>query len=67
MTKQETLEKLGKELEEKRERYTRSSGNERQKMANELLQLEQQYETLETEVLGMPKAIRNLEINYLKK
>ena len=67
VNKQERLEKLGKELEEKRERYTSSSGNERKNMTNELLQLEQQYETLETEVLGMPRAIRNLEINYLKR
>ena len=67
VAKQETLEKLGKELEEKRERYTRSSRDERRKMTDELLQLERQYEQLETEVLGMPTAIRNLEINHIKK
>ena len=67
VAKQETLEKLGKELEEKRERYTRSSRDERRKMTDELLQLERQYEQLETEVQGMPTAIRNLEINHIKK
>ena len=63
-TKKEVLEKLGCELEEKRQLYTRSSSNGRQKLTSELLQLEKQYEQLETEVVGMPKAIRNLEINY---
>lgn len=62
--KKEALEKLGRELEEKRQLYTRSSSNERQKMTDELLQMEKQYEQLETEVLAMPKAIRSLEINY---
>lgn len=64
MAKQETLNKLGQELEEKRQRYTRSSNNERRKMTEELLRMEQQYEQLETEVVNMPKAIRNLEINH---
>lgn len=67
VAKQKSLEKLGKELEEKRERYTRSSESERGKMRDELLRLEQQYEQLETEVMGMPTAIRNLEINHIKK
>ena len=64
--KQEKLAKLGKELEEKRSRYTHSSSSERRKMTEELLRMEQQYEQLETEVMGMPKAIRNLEISYIK-
>ena len=64
MAKQETLNKLVQELEEKRQRYTRSSNNERRKMTEELLRMEQQYEQLETEVVNMPKAIRNLEINH---
>ena len=64
--KQETLKRLGEELETMRERYTHSSSNDRKSMTNELLRLEQQYEQLETEVMGMPKAIRNLEINYIR-
>ena len=66
MAKQETLKRLGEELETMRERYTHSSSNDRKSMTNELLRLEQQYEQLETEVMGMPKAIRNLEINYIR-
>ena len=66
MAKQETLKRLGEELEAMRERYTHSSSNDRKNMTNELLRLEQQYEQLETEVMGMPKAIRNLEINYIR-
>ena len=66
MAKQETLKRLGEELETMRERYTHSSSNDRKNMTNELLRLEQQYEQLETEVMGMPKAIRNLEINYIR-
>ena len=66
VTKQETLKRLGEELETMRERYTHSSSNDRKSMTNELLRLEQQYEQLETEVMGMPKAIRNLEINYIR-
>lgn len=64
--KQETLKRLGEELETMRERYTHSSSNDRKSMTNELLRLEQQYEQLETEVMGMPKAIRNLEINFIR-
>ena len=66
VAKQETLKRLGEELETMRERYTHSSSNDRKSMTNELLSLEQQYEQLETEVMGMPKAIRNLEINYIR-
>lgn len=66
VAKQETLKRLGEELETMRERYTHSSSNDRKNMTNELLRLEQQYEQLETEVMGMPKAIRNLEINYIR-
>ena len=66
VAKQEELKKLGKELEEKRERYTHSSSNERNGMTAELLTMEQQYEQLETEVMNMPKAIRNLEINFIR-
>ena len=66
VAKQETLKRLGEELETMRERYTHSSSNDRKSMTNELLRLEQQYEQLETEVMGMPKAIRNLEINYIR-
>ena len=67
MTRQEELKKLGKELEENRQRYTRSSNAERHKMSGELLRLERQYEELETEVANMPKTIRNLEITFVKK
>lgn len=66
-TKQETLKKLGQKLEEQRNLYTHSSGNERRKMSNELLRMEQQYEQLEREIMGMPKAIRNLEINHRQR
>lgn len=66
VAKQETLKRLGEELETMRERYTHSSSNDRKSMTNELLRMEQQYEQLETEVMGMPKAIRNLEINYIR-
>ena len=61
------LEKLGRELEEKRQQYARASSSGRKKMTEELLQLEQQYEKLETVVADMPKAIRSLEINFTKK
>ena len=64
--KQEELNKLGQELEAKRERYTRSSSNDRKNMTEELLRMEQAYERLETEVMSMPKEIRNLEINHNK-
>lgn len=64
--KQESLTKLELELETMRERYVHSSNNERSKMKDNLLRMEQQYEQLEAEVMGMPKAIRNLEINYIK-
>lgn len=64
--KQKRLEKLGKELEEKRNTYTHSSSNERRQMTEALLRMEQQYEQLETEVMNMPKEIRNLEIKYIK-
>ena len=33
-------------------------------MTEELLRMEKQYEQLETEVAGMPKAIRNAEMSY---
>lgn len=64
--KQETLKKLSLELETQRNRYIHSSSNERRKMTDELLRMEQQYEKLETEVMGMSKAIRNLEINAIR-
>lgn len=67
IAKQEQLKKMGTQLEEKRMRYTQSSEAERQKMTTELLQQEQQYEQLETEVKAMPSKIRNLEINHIKK
>ena len=60
------LEKLGRELEEKRQQYARASSSGRQNMTEELLQLEQQYEQLEKAVADMPKAIRSLEINFTK-
>lgn len=66
MKKQEAFKVLGQQLEEKRECYTRSSSSERQKMTDELLRMEKQYEQLETELIGMPKAIRNLEAGYTK-
>ena len=66
LAKQEELNKLGQELEAKRERYTRSSSNDRKNMTEELLRMEQAYEQLETEVMSMPKEIRNLEINHNK-
>lgn len=65
-TKLEALAKMGKELQELRERYTHSSNNERRQMTAKILQMEQQYEQLETEVADMPKRIRNLEISYIR-
>ena len=65
VVKQEALKKLGQELEAQRERYLHSSSNDRRKMTDELLRMEQQYEQLEIEVMDMPKKIRNLEINYI--
>lgn len=65
VAKQEALNKLGQELEEMRQRFTRSSLNDRRKMTDELLRMEQQYEQLELEVIGMPKTIRNLEVNHM--
>ncbi len=65
-TKQETLRQLAQKLEEQRTLYTHSSSNERRKMTDELLRMEQQHEQLETEVMNMPKTIRNLEINHIK-
>lgn len=67
IAKQETLEKMLRQLEERRMRYTQSSAAERQKMSAELLQMEQQYEQLETEVAAMPMTIRNLEITHRQK
>lgn len=64
--KQEVLEKLTQQLEEKRMLYLQSSASGRRQMTKELRQLEQQHELLETEVMGMPTAIRNLEIKHLK-
>lgn len=64
--KQESLAKLAVELEQQRDAYTQSTAGNRKKMTDGLLRLEKQYEQLETEVLGMPKAIRNLEISYMK-
>ena len=66
-TKSATLEKLAKQLDERRTRYTQSSKSERAKMTEELLRTEQQYEQLETEVAGMERAIRNAEINHKTK
>ena len=63
-TKCVTLEKQAKQLEERRTRYTQSSKEERIKMTEELLLMEQQYEQLETEVAGMERAIRNTEIRF---
>lgn len=65
--KEKQLSELGTKLEEKRRSYTHASAQERQEMSGELLQMEQQYEALETEVMNMPKAIRNLEISNVKK
>lgn len=63
-TKCVTLEKQAKQLEERRTRYTQSPKDERIKMTEELLLMEQQYEQLETEVAGMERAIRNTEIRF---
>ena len=65
-TKQEALAHLTQQLEEKRMLYLQSSASGRRQMTEELLQMERQHELLETEVMGMPTAIRNLEINHLK-
>lgn len=65
--KQEQLNKLGQQLDDKRTRYTQSSASERRKMTDEILRMEQQYEQLETEVAAMPMNIRNLEITYIQK
>ena len=64
--KQEELAKLGQELESIRNRYAHSSNNERRQITDNLLRMERQYEQLEREVIDMPKAIRNLEINHTK-
>ena len=66
-SQKETLEKMGMDLEEKRQRYTRLSGEERKRISEELISSEQEYEMLETKVQNMPKEIRNLEINYIRK
>lgn len=63
-TKSASLAKQGKQLEERRAQYTLSSKAERQRMTEELLRMEKQYELLETEVAEMPKAIRNAEVSY---
>ena len=65
--KKKQLEKLHQQLEDMRTRYTQSTANERNKMSEELLTLEKQYEALETEVAAMDKEIRNKEINYANK
>ncbi len=65
--KQKQLQTLGKQLEEKRTRYTQSSSSERRMMTNDLLHMEQVYEKLEREVIEMPINIRNIEINYIKR
>lgn len=57
-----TLEKQAKQLDERRTHYTQSSQNERTKMTEELLRMEQQYEQLESEVASMERAIRNAEL-----
>ena len=63
--KKKELAKLGQELEALRNRYAHSSNNERRQLTKELSRMEEQYEKLETEVMGMPKAIRNREINHI--
>lgn len=65
--KSATLEKQAKQLDERRTRYIQSTKNERVKMTEELLRMEQQYEQLETEVAGMVRAIRNAEISHKTK
>lgn len=65
--KKKQLEKQHQQLEDMRTRYTQSTANERNKMSEELLTLEKQYEALETEVAAMDKEIRNKEINYANK
>ena len=67
VAKRASLNELGQELDEKRERYLHSSSNERNKMTPELLQMEKEFEKLEIEVKDMPMEIRNLEISYVKK
>lgn len=67
VNKKKNLAKLSQQLEEMRMRYTQSSKDNRQKMASELLSLEQQYEALERAVNGMDKLIRNKEISYTNK
>ena len=62
--KSASLAKQGEQLEARRTQYTLSSKAERQRMTEELLRMEKQYEQLETEVAGMPKAIRNAEMSY---
>ena len=55
------------QLEAKRMQYTQSTADERRRMTDELLRMEQHYEQLETEVLAMPMHIRNAEITHIKK
>lgn len=52
------------QLEDMRIRYTQSSASERKQLSKELLQMEQQYEALESQVLIMDRMIRNKEIEY---
>lgn len=66
-TKKNQLNELHKKLESKRTSFTQSTLSEREKMSDELLKMEQQYESLETEVNTMPRTIRNKEISYSKK
>jgi hypothetical protein len=61
------LRQLGEQLEAKRMQYTQSTADERRRMTDELLRMEQHYEQLETEVLAMPMHIRNAEITHIKK
>lgn len=66
-TKKKQLNELHKKLESKRTSFTQSTLSEREKMSDELLKMEQQYESLETEVNTMPRTIRNKEISYSNK
>ena len=62
------LRQLGEQLEAKRMQYTQSTADERRRMTDDLLRMEQHYEQLETEVLlAMPMHIRNAEITHIKK
>lgn len=60
------LQEQKEQLSALRIQYTQATANERKKISNELLQLEHQYEAMETQTMTMERKIRNKEIEYSK-